>query len=593
MKLSPAGKGGDLLIALLVFLVAFAPLGWLFARMRHEAVKRDQKRLFELSSVIRKALFRDAVNHQLMMQTWRKRIAAFPSPLDEKAWENTIKGADEARISRFRSVGYAVWDEENRLIVRFSESRSAGERITIPTDLAAIPEVLSALESESKSMRGMVVCAGPVALPGIGVRNLILTSVEPGGAERGVFFTTILAEDFLAPVRTVWKRRGAQAKPQADRVDEDYLPGVGERLVRIEVIPPGGQAPVGVLPEIWWNSGLGALHLVFHPGLEFGSGSSNAESWAVLGGGGFVALLLAILAWTQVRQRDLLRLQVATRTTESRESNAELGLYKAIIETTSDLVGLCEMDGTPIFMNRSGRAMLGISPDESLEAFPLDRIYPPEGLEPFASEGIPSAIENGFWSAEIQMRQRAGKELSVSFVGVAIKSVDGASLNLGFIARDITARQQLEARLRESLDHERELVAIKSQFVNTVSHEFRTPLGIILTSTDILNHYSDRLSNNDRREHLNARFIRKSQQRLKFDTLISDPAPLLALGISSREAEVLLWIARGKTNDDIAKLLGLSVQTVKKHVSSILVALGVENRSSAAMRALETLADAR
>ena len=91
---------------------------------------------------------------------------------------------------------------------------------------------------------------------------------------------------------------------------------------------------------------------------------------------------------------------------------------------------------------------------------------------------------------------------------------------------------------------------------------------------------------------LTARFTRKSQQRLNFDALVANPAPLLVLGVSEREAEVLLWIAQGKTNEDIANILGLSVQTVKKHVSAVLVALGVENRSSAAVRALEALADA-
>ncbi len=92
---------------------------------------------------------------------------------------------------------------------------------------------------------------------------------------------------------------------------------------------------------------------------------------------------------------------------------------------------------------------------------------------------------------------------------------------------------------------------------------------------------------------MTARFMRKNQQRPNFDILVSNPSPLLALGVSEREAEVLLWLMQGKTNEDIGKLLDLSVQTVKKHVSAILLVLGVENRSSAAVRALETLASAR
>lgn len=88
---------------------------------------------------------------------------------------------------------------------------------------------------------------------------------------------------------------------------------------------------------------------------------------------------------------------------------------------------------------------------------------------------------------------------------------------------------------------------------------------------------------------LDARFARKDQLRLNFDALAANPAPLLALGVSPRETEVLLWLMQGKTNEDIAQLLSLSIQTVKKHVSAILLALGVENRSSAAMRAVEVL----
>ncbi|MDB6139510.1 MAG: two component transcriptional regulator, LuxR family [Verrucomicrobiaceae bacterium] len=88
---------------------------------------------------------------------------------------------------------------------------------------------------------------------------------------------------------------------------------------------------------------------------------------------------------------------------------------------------------------------------------------------------------------------------------------------------------------------------------------------------------------------LAARFTRRQQQRPDFNRLFASHMPLLGLGISEREAEVLLWVAQGKSNDDIAALLVLSVQTVKKHVGAILQALGVENRSSAAVRALELL----
>ena len=62
-----------------------------------------------------------------------------------------------------------------------------------------------------------------------------------------------------------------------------------------------------------------------------------------------------------------------------------------------------------------------------------------------------------------------------------------------------------------------------------------------------------------------------------------------ALGLTSREAEVLLWISRGKPNRDIGEILNISPRTVNKHLEQIFVKLGVENRAAAAGAAVRTL----
>jgi DNA-binding NarL/FixJ family response regulator len=66
-------------------------------------------------------------------------------------------------------------------------------------------------------------------------------------------------------------------------------------------------------------------------------------------------------------------------------------------------------------------------------------------------------------------------------------------------------------------------------------------------------------------------------------------APLLALGLTDREAEVLLWVAQGKSNSEIASILGAAENTVKKHLQNIFEKLGVDNRNAAAVQALEIL----
>lgn len=67
------------------------------------------------------------------------------------------------------------------------------------------------------------------------------------------------------------------------------------------------------------------------------------------------------------------------------------------------------------------------------------------------------------------------------------------------------------------------------------------------------------------------------------------PAVLMQLGLTAREAEVLYWIAQGKSNPDTAVILGASVRTVHKHVEHIFQKLGLETRNAATLVALQLL----
>jgi DNA-binding NarL/FixJ family response regulator len=74
-----------------------------------------------------------------------------------------------------------------------------------------------------------------------------------------------------------------------------------------------------------------------------------------------------------------------------------------------------------------------------------------------------------------------------------------------------------------------------------------------------------------------------------FNPDYSSPQPLKSLGLTEREAEVLLWVAQGKGNADVGVLLNMAEKTVKKHMSNIFEKLGVESRNAATLRALEIL----
>ena len=74
----------------------------------------------------------------------------------------------------------------------------------------------------------------------------------------------------------------------------------------------------------------------------------------------------------------------------------------------------------------------------------------------------------------------------------------------------------------------------------------------------------------------------------------SSPEPLRqTLGLTPREAEVLLWVAQGKSNADIGTILGMSEKTVKQHLGVVFQKVGVESRTAASVRAFEILSGAK
>jgi signal transduction histidine kinase len=78
---------------------------------------------------------------------------------------------------------------------------------------------------------------------------------------------------------------------------------------------------------------------------------------------------------------------------------------------------------------------------------------------------------------------------------------------------DITALRESEDTMRKALAQEKELGDLKTRFVSMASHEFRTPLATIQTSSELLQHYSDRLSVAEKADALND--IQRAVQRMQ------------------------------------------------------------------------------
>jgi len=111
---------------------------------------------------------------------------------------------------------------------------------------------------------------------------------------------------------------------------------------------------------------------------------------------------------------------------------------------------------------------------------------------------------------EVQLRSQRG---TIHTLLVSAESIEiNHEPHLFIFALDITERKQAEAELLRTLAREKELGQLRSKFVAMVSHEFRTPLGIIQSSAEILEDYLEQLEPSERKDHLQS--IRHNTRRM-------------------------------------------------------------------------------
>lgn len=122
---------------------------------------------------------------------------------------------------------------------------------------------------------------------------------------------------------------------------------------------------------------------------------------------------------------------------------------------------------------------------------------------------------------------------------VVERAGDGGALRMAGTNVDITQRKRAEVELLAALQREKELSEMKSRFVSIASHELRTPLATILSSAELLEHYSDGLSADDRLKMLHG--IQGAVKRMNAmieDVLIIGKAEAGALQFEPRPVDL-------------------------------------------------------
>lgn len=203
---------------------------------------------------------------------------------------------------------------------------------------------------------------------------------------------------------------------------------------------------------------------------------------------GASALIMYITDLTRLRQLNQ-ALEDALKQKEAILKHAAMGVCMATQCTVQ-------------WINDTLAGWLGHSPG-ALTGMPLEALYGNgpvldqalAALDQVRDDGAPARIE-------CALPRHDGSTLWVQVEGHRLHaSGDAPELNFWTFV-DISLRRQAELDIRQALERERELGALKTNFVSMASHEFRTPLTTIQTASDLLLHYGTRLTPNERDDSL-------------------------------------------------------------------------------------------
>jgi PAS domain S-box-containing protein len=188
--------------------------------------------------------------------------------------------------------------------------------------------------------------------------------------------------------------------------------------------------------------------------------------------------------------------------------------YRALFAASSQGVMLHD-EHQYLEVNPAAVRILGYSCQEELLGKKPADTSPPfqpngESSESLAARHIAECMSRGSARFEWLARTSQGRDIPLEVILTRIQW-RGRQIIQAFVS-DISERKKAEAELHKALAREKELGQLKSNFVSMVSHEFRTPLGVILSSAEILDSYFEQLDPGERREHL--RSIQRNTRRM-------------------------------------------------------------------------------
>lgn len=130
-------------------------------------------------------------------------------------------------------------------------------------------------------------------------------------------------------------------------------------------------------------------------------------------------------------------------------AGAELQRFRALVDASSDFIAIAALDGSVLYVNPAGRAMVGLAPDTDVTTTTIPDYLTPEGLEASLRVEQPAVRAHGHWEGESTLRNRRGGPPIQVAIASFLMYDRGEPFALATVQRDITERVAHEDALRK------------------------------------------------------------------------------------------------------------------------------------------------
>ena len=169
--------------------------------------------------------------------------------------------------------------------------------------------------------------------------------------------------------------------------------------------------------------------------------------------------------------------------TERKRAEERIRVLAAVVEESSDFIGVCTRDFRPMYLNESGRRMVGLDTIDEVQRTQVIDYFWPEDRPRIESEAVPALLRDGRWEGEVRFRHfKTGRPIHTLWNATAIRDESGTPFAWATISPNLDALKATESALREANRR-------KDEFLAMLGHELRNPLAAIASAVSILTRF--------------------------------------------------------------------------------------------------------